>query len=287
MDTKFIQNNIKTSSIFFLLVMLFFGSCTPERINEQSLNANPGVPDFTVEAVAGNANLYVVKSNATNAFQVLWEIPGGVPKSSVKALDTISFPKAGVYKITFFASFNDGSGTGIASKTVNIAEDAPLTCSPKLALLTGDCLPAGKCWGLTVAAGAVKVGPTYDQIGEWFTSTAGSLQNAQYDDRFCFTFDGFVFENRNNGGSVNPWDGYSVQGINFGKSDFTFTEGTGTNGRDQITIQDDQFVGVWDSDNVLDVMKLTKDELIVRTKLRDRNGVPATEGWFELTFIPN
>ena len=287
MNTNFIQKNIKTTSVFILMVMLFLGSCTPERINERSLDSNPGMPEFTVEAVAGNPNLYVVKSNVSNAFQVLWDIPGGVPKSSVKALDTIAFPKAGVYKITFFASFNDGSGTGSASKTVTIAEDAPLTCNPKLALLTGDCLPAGKCWGLTVAAGAVKVGPTYDQIGEWFTSTAGSLQNAQYDDRFCFTFDGFGFENKNNGGSVNPWDGYSVQAVDFGKSDFTFTEGTGTNGRDQITLQDDQFMGVWDADNVLDVMKLTKDELIVRTRIRMPNGTPAAEGWFELRFLPN
>jgi hypothetical protein len=287
MNTNLIKKNTSSSSIFILMLMLFFGSCTPERINEQSLDANPGVPDFTVEAVADNPNLYVVKSNVTNAFQVLWDIPGGVPKSSVKTIDTISFPKAGVYKVTFFATFTDGSGTSIASKTVNIAEDAPLTCSPKFALLTGDCTPAGKCWGLTAAAGAVRVGPTYDQVGEWFTSTAGSLQTAQYDDRFCFTFDGFVFENRNNGASVNPWDGYKVQTVNFGISDFTFTEGTGTNGRDQITLQNDQFMGVWDADNVLDVMKLSKDELVVRTKLRDPSGTPAAEGWFELTFIPN
>ena len=287
MNTFFIKNNIKASTTFVVLVMLFFSSCTPERINERSLDADPGVPDFTIEAVAGNANAYVVKSNVSNAFQVLWDIPGGVPKSSVKTLDTISFPKAGVYKITFFATFNDGSGTGIASKTVNIAEDAPLTCSPKYALLTGDCTPAGKCWGLTAAAEAVKVGPTYDQVGEWFTSTAGSLQDAQYDDRFCFTFDGFVFENRNNGGTVNPWDGYKVQAVSFGISDFIFTEGTGTNGRDQITLQNDQFMGVWDADNVLDVMKLTKDELVVRAKLSDPSGTPAAEGWFELTFVPN
>lgn len=287
MNTNFVQKNINMSSLFVAMVMLLFSSCTPERINERSLDSNPGVPDFTVEVVAGNPNSYVVKSNASNAYQVLWDIPGGVPKSSVKALDTISFPKAGVYKITFFASFNDGSGTGVASKTVNIAEDAPLTCSPKFALLTGDCTPAGKCWGLTAAAGAVRVGPTYDQVGEWFTSTAGSLQNAQYDDRFCFTFDGFIFENRNNGASVNPWDGYTVQNVNFGVSDFLFTEGTGTNGRDQITLQDDQFMGVWDADNVLDVMKLTKDELVVRARIRMPNGTPAAEGWFELTFIPN
>lgn len=270
------------------LAVLFFGSCTPERINEQSLDTTQLRPvDFTLENVDGNPNLYVVKSDVTDAFQVFWDIPGGVPKSSAKAMDTISFPKAGEFTITFFASFADGSGTGRTSKKVTIAEDAPLTCNPKLALLTGDCLPAGKCWSMAQEAGAIKVGPTYDQIGEWFTSVAGGLQAAQYDDRFCFTFDGFVYENRNNGGSVDPWDGYSVKSIDFGKSDFTFTEGTGTNGKDQITLQDDQFLGVWDADNVMDIMELTNERLVVRARIRNQNGAPAAEGWFELVLFAN
>ena len=44
-------------------------------------------------------------------------------------------------------------------------------------------------------------------------------------------------------------------------------------------------MGVWDADNVMDVIQLTETQLVVRTRLRAANGVPAAEGWFELTFV--
>lgn len=46
-------------------------------------------------------------------------------------------------------------------------------------------------------------------------------------------------------------------------------------------------MGVWDSDNVLDVVKLTEQELVVRARLCNQAGEPAAEGWFELTFTAN
>lgn len=46
-------------------------------------------------------------------------------------------------------------------------------------------------------------------------------------------------------------------------------------------------MGVWDSDNVLDIVTLTADKLVIRARLRAQNGTPAAEGWFELTFAPN
>lgn len=283
------QNNIKyiqRFTIAFLVGLLTIVGCIPERINEASLEGAPGTPEFTIEPVSNNPNKFVIKTDLTNGFQLLWDLPGGAPKSSSKALDTVLYSKAGIYKVTLYTSNIDGSGTGIASKTIEVKQDAALSCSPKLALLTGDCLPAGKCWTLSTAAGAVKVGPTYDDFS-WFTSTAGSLQAAQYDDRFCFTFEGLKFQNKNNGASVNPWDGYKVQPYDPGISDFNFLEGTGINNRDQIVIQDNQFMGVWDADNVMDIIKLSKDELVIRARIRAQNGTPNPEGWFELTFVAN
>src|SRR5690606_6087639 len=108
----------------------------------------------------------------------------------------------------------------------------------------------------TTAPGAVKVGPAYGDFS-WFTSTENGLQGAQYDDRFCFTFEGFRFVNDNNGQSVNPWNGYVAEDYDPGISEFQFLEGTGMEGRDQIILPDDQFMGVWDADNVMDVVTLT------------------------------
>jgi hypothetical protein len=46
-------------------------------------------------------------------------------------------------------------------------------------------------------------------------------------------------------------------------------------------------MGVWDCDNVLDVVQLTETKLVVRGRQREPNGTPKTEGWFELTFNAN
>lgn len=276
----------KTRWMGLLILIIALGSCEPDRIDEFTVDGTPMPPDFTITPVADNPNRVVLNVSGTAGFQVLWDLPGATPKISQKMMDTVLYAKAGEYTITLYASAKDGSGTASAAKKISILQDAPLSCGPKVALLTGDCGPDGKCWTLTQEAGAVKVGPAYGDFS-WFTSTAGALQAAQYDDLFCFTFDGLVFQNRNNGASVNPWDGYKVQSVDFGISDFLYTEGTGTNGRDQIILQNDQFMGVWDADNVIDIMKLTEQELVIRARLRNPAGEPAAEGWFELTFVAN
>ena len=137
---------------------------------------------------------------------------------------------------------------------------------------------------MSTAAGAVKVGPTYDDYS-WYTSPENGLQPAQYDDRFWFKFEGGLFENRNNGASVNPWLGYAVVPYEGGLSSFVLQEGTGINGRNQLILPDDQFMGVMDADNVMDIVQLTETDLVVRTRLRQQDGTPAAQGWFELHFV--
>jgi hypothetical protein len=273
--------------IFFLIAVAGIAvfSCAPERDDEFNLPPAPDAPQFTVEMVAGDSNRMVIHDLSEGNFQRLWELPGGTPKTSTKALDTILYTKAGEFVIALYVSKTDGSGTVSSSKKISIAKNAPQACNPKLAMLTGDCGAGGKCWTFTHAAGAVKVGPTYDDYS-WYTSPVDGLQSAQYDDGFCFTFENLVYQNKNNGSSVDPWDGYKVKPYDPGVADFTFLEGTGINGRDQLLIPDDQFMGVWDSDNLLDIVSLTETELIVRARQRDPNGVPLAQGWFELVFMP-
>jgi PKD repeat protein len=262
---------------------LWFG-CTPDRDDDIQLPPTPGDPMLSVEFVPGDSNRLIIRDLSAGSFQRVWDMPGGQPKTSTKAVDTVAYTRAGTYVITLFASQSDGSGTPSASTTVTILNDAALSCSPKLELLT-NCEPQGKCWTLTRAAGAVKVGPTYDDYS-WFTSPVDGLQDAQYDDGFCFTFDGLVYQNKNNGASVDPWNGYAAVPYDPGVSEFVFLEGTGISGRDQILIPNDQFMGVWDADNLMDVVTLTSTELVVRARQRAQNGTPAAEGWFELHFVP-
>jgi len=271
--------------IFIALSGLAIAGCAPERDDEFGLPPAPDAPEFSAEFVQGDSNRVVIHDLSTGNFQRFWDVPGASPKSSTKELDTIQYGKAGEYTITLFVSKADGSGTPSATKKVTILKDAPLSCSPKLSLLTGGCGAQGKCWTFSHLPGAVKVGPTYEDFS-WYTSPAEGLQGAQYDDGFCFTFENVVFQNRNNGTTVDPWDGYKVKNYDPGVADFVFLEGTGINGRDQLLIPDDQFMGVWDSDNLLDIISLTETELIVRARQRDPNGVPLAQGWFELVFMP-
>jgi hypothetical protein len=274
----------KILSLITLLALLAY-ACAPEQDDEFQLSAVPGAPEFSIEVLSTDSNRVVIKDLSGSSFQRLWDLPGGSPKTSSKAVDTVFYDEQGEYTITLFVSRADGSGTASAAKKVQILKNAPLICTPKLAMLTGDCGPAGKCWTFSRAAGAIKVGPTYDDYS-WFTSTENGLQNEQYDDGFCFTFDNQVFQNRNNGASVNPWNGYQAQPLDTGTGDFVLLEGTGILGRDQILLPDDQWMGVWDCDNLLDVVKLTETELVVRGRQRAQDGTPLAQGWFELTFVP-
>ncbi len=274
--------NIKTY-LFTLLILLVI-ACKPDRDNDFTLEDLSAQPTFSVEPVSGDSNRWVVKDLTPGAFQRLWDLPGGNPKTSNDVLDTVYFAKAGDYTITLYTSLSDGTGTSSRVQKINVPYDGVPDCTPKMALLTGDCGTPGKGWTFSRAAGAVKVGPTYDDFS-WYTAPENGLQDAQYDDRFWFTFDGQKFENRNNGASVNPWNGYAAEGYAPGVSEFTFLEGTGINGADQILLPDDQFMGVWDADNLMDIIKLTATELVVRTRTRNQAGVPNAEGWFELHFV--
>jgi PKD repeat protein len=275
---------MKYHLFYIAFSFLFLAACQPDQDDNFSLGTPPAAPDFSVVLLPGVENRVVLQDLSAGQFQRLWDAPGANPNNSRKVLDTIAFAKAGTYDITLHVSKADGSGSALATKKITILQDAPLTCNPKLALLTGDCLPSAKCWTLSKAPGAVKVGPTYDDFS-WFTSIANGLQNEQYDDGFCFKFDQFVFTNKNNGTSVNPWNGYQAEPYAPGVSSFTFSEGTGILSRDQIILDDSQFMGVWDCDNVLDVVKLTSTQLVVRGRQREKNGTPKTEGWFELSFV--
>lgn len=268
-----------------LTVITLALACSPEREDQINLPTVGAAPTFSITPIPNDSNRFEIKDLSVGNFQRLWDLAGGSPATSTKAIDTVFYNKKGDYSITLYGSKTDGSGTPFTTKKVQVFKDAPIVCSPKLAILTGDCSPDGKCWTMSRAAAAVKVGPTYDDFS-WFTSTADGLQAAQYDDGFCFTFEGMVYQNKNNGASVNPWDGYKVQTYDPGKSEFIFKEGTGTNNRDQIIIPDAQFMGVWDADNIMDVVTLTSTKLVIRARIRAQNGIPNAEGWFELTFVP-
>jgi hypothetical protein len=269
--------------LYIALILPVFWSCAPFEDPDIDIGPLPSAPNFSAEVMADDSNRVIIKVLSEGYFDLLWDLPGGEPKTSKKTVDTVLYRKAGTYPITLYVAGEGGGGTASAKKQVTIEKDATLPCDPTLSLLTGDCGAEGKCWTFSKVAGAITVGPTYGS-GEWFTSTANGLVPDQYDDQYCFYFDGLVFEYNNNGLTVNPWDGYQAQPLDLPPGEWIYIKGAGMNGRDQIILSNTHFMGTRDSDNVLDVVILTETQLVVRTRIADQNGVPAAEGWFEFHF---
>jgi hypothetical protein len=127
----------------------------------------------------------------------------------------------------------------------------------------------------------VRVGPTPGS-SEWYTSPVNGLQAAQYDDAFCFYFDGGHFQYNNNGQTIDPWNGYIA--VNFAPPtnlNWAISKGTGNGGSDQLILPEGAFLGVWDSGPVYDIVSVSETQLVVRSPIIN------TAGWFELTFVKN
>ncbi|MEO6758225.1 MAG: hypothetical protein ABIO24_02145, partial [Saprospiraceae bacterium] len=252
--------------------------------NNIDLPDQPGAPEFSLEFVAGDSNRIVVKDLSTGFFDHTFDFPGGIPARSKRAVDTVFYTKAGDYLVTLYAAGEGGGGVSENTKVIKINQDATALCDPLISLLTGSCEAPGKCWTFTHAAEAVRVGPVPGST-EWYKSPANGLQAAQYDDLFCFYFEGSKFQYLNNGLTVDPWNGYAA--VAFAPPtnlSWLISKGTGDGGKDQIVLPPGTFIGTWDSGPVYDIAKLTETELVLRSPIRDQAGIP-TNGWFEFTLL--
>lgn len=267
-------------TFFTLFAILFLIACEPSIDPEIEVPTATTLPEFSFEFAADNPNAVVFTDNSTGFFDRLWEFPGGTPNSASFRSDTVFFGTAGSYEVTLYASANDGSGVASTTRIVNIDADAEVTCDPTVSLLTGDCGESGKCWIFSRVGGAISVGPVPGS-GEWYSSPADGLVEDQYDDRFCFFFDGATFEYLNNGLTINPFNGYVAEPFELPPNQtWTLTPGGGEEGGDLLTVPEGAFLGVRDTEPEYEIVTLTEEELVVRSRILD-----ADEGWFELYFV--
>lgn len=266
-------------NIIWIFLGLSLLACEPFEEDDISLPEGPSEPDFSITFLPDNPNTAVVEDLSSGNFARTWIFEGGTPESSNLAVDTVFFGLAGEYTISLHVSAEGGGGTAVSSKSVSIEEDAIIPCSDMLTMLTGGCDEGDiKCWTFTKAAGAITVGP-FPGSGEWFTSTEDGLVPEQYDDSFCFAFVGNGFEYRNNGQTIDPFNGYVA--IDYDPpSDYTWAivPGAGYDGEDQIVLPEGAFMGVWDSGPLYDIVTLTENLLVVRSEIVN------ADGWFELYF---
>lgn len=267
------------STILFAVIILL-SACDPAIDEDIAIPALPAAPTLIIEVAADNPNLIIVKDLSTNSFARVWDLPGGTPNKSSLAIDTILYTKAGNYTISLHAAAEGGGGTSFANQNIVIEEDAIVDCSEELVFLTGGCDNVlGKCWTFSQVAGAVSVGPIPGST-EWFTSLEGGLEAAQYDDSFCFTFEGSGFQYLNNGQTIDPFNGYAA--VDFDPpTDLTYflAAKAGDNGETRIILPEGTFMGVMDSGPLYDIILLTENELVVRSQILN------TDGWFDLYFV--
>ena len=272
--------NHKFIQVCFLGLLLSLAACDPDIDDDIRIPSLPEAPTISIEVSPDDPNTIIIKDLSDGFFARVWELPGGTPDISTLSIDTIVYRKAGVFPITLHAAKEGGGGTSIANEIIDIKEDAILACSEEIVSLTGGCDNLlGKCWTFSQVAGAVSVGPDPGS-NEWFSSRESGLEPAQYDDSFCFTFDGSSFLYRNSGQTIDPFNGFAP--VDFTPpTDLTyFIEAKGgPNGESRLILPEGAFMGVWDSGPLYDIILLTEDELIVRSQILN------SEGWFDLYFI--
>lgn len=268
------------SSLLLSAAVLFLAACEPSIDDDIIIPALPEAPSIALEVSSDDPNKIIIKDVSDGFFSRVWDLPGGTPENSVLALDTVLFRKAGTYTITLHAAKEGGGGTSSSFQTIVIEEDAVLDCSEEITFLTGGCDNLqGKCWTFSQIGGAVSVGPEPGS-SEWFSSRESGLEPAQYDDSFCFNFTGSSFQYRNNGQTIDPFNGYAPVDYD-PPTDLTYflEAGGGESGQTRIILPEGAFMGVWDSGPLYDIVVLTENELVVRSQ------IVGGDGWFDLYFV--
>lgn len=272
-----------------LLAAMAIVGCQP--IEEEGIDL-PGAPSASfdwdylyVDTAATpyvDSNRVVFTSLAGDAFLHFWDFGNGFTSNATT--DTTFYPQAGDYEVTY--SVYTAGGSGSASATIPVANTVELPCEGTLALLTG--CDNQKTWIFSGEQGAIGVGPTPGST-EWYMSPVAGLVPEQYDDSYQFTVDGEYFYN-NNGGTVNPFEGYVVTELAVPDTlSYLLNPGVGLNGEDQIRLLPDDtgfcwFMGVWDCGPTFDILELTEDRLVVMAPIQNGD-CTAGEGYFTLIFV--
>ncbi|MEC7950920.1 MAG: hypothetical protein VX190_06140, partial [Bacteroidota bacterium] len=263
--------NLKSTSLIAIAaVFVALTGCDPYVETSPGLSAPPSaeiawyfLPD-TVDGVVGiDSNRVVVEADVSDdVFIHLWDFGNG--QVSNDPVDTMVYYVEGTYGISYQG--HAPGGMAYFTDSVSIEKTLELPCEGTLSLLTGCDNP--KSWKFASDAGAIAIGPEPGST-EWFASPAGGLVDFQYDDRWSLTADGeFIYNN--NGGTMNPFDGYIETTMTVAPSTYTLELQAGPNGEDLFTVSGLTteaaeicgWMGVWDSGPTYTITELTEERLV-------------------------
>lgn len=282
------------SFLFASLVgCLVFSGCEPFQETGPGLPGAPSaevvwyfLPD-TVDGLIGiDSNRVVLEADASeDVFRHLWHFGNG--KTGDSPVDTVTYYAEGMYGISY-QGLAPG-GMAYFADSVQIEKTLELPCEGTLALLTG--CDSTKVWKLSQEAGSVSVGPV-PLSGEWYASPANGLVNFQEDDRWSLTESGeFVYDN--NGGTQNPFEGYSENLMTVAPSTYSLELDGGefenkphfiVSGLTTETAALCGFMGVWDSGPDYNIAEIEEDRMVLTVRQQNGDCTPG-EGWFTLVFV--
>ena len=118
---------IKSKSVGFtclLVVLLGLTGCQPDEVTTGNGLSDPNVDaSFTVEAVSGEPNRFVLEASNDNVLKSLWNTGDGFYKGAFT--EEIFLPDAGTYTITHQA-YGRGGVVNETSQEVNVATSDPV-----------------------------------------------------------------------------------------------------------------------------------------------------------------
>jgi hypothetical protein len=247
-----------TSALIFSVFA--YTGCTPGSTKDLGLPASN--VSFTITAVPGKVNTYVLQATANNAFSFQWDKANGAGFKNGKQTDTAYFALKGNYTVRLRAFGRGGYDT--ASQSVSITVD-DIVNNANFKLLTA------KSWKLNPADGAnaIIVG-TDGNPGQYYGG--GPLADCQKDDVYTFTTGLKLNYNANgstfNGGNIAP--NFNCAGDrSYSDVAFTFTLGGESGAVATITLPGavpDQFIGVTDiSSNTYRIMSISANAMVLRS----------------------
>lgn len=240
--------------------LLTWSGCTPGSTKDLGLPASN--VSFSMTAVPGKVNTYVLQATATNAFSFQWDKANGAGFKNGKQTDTAYFALKGNYTVRLRAFGRGGYDT--ASQAVTITVD-DIVNNANFKLLTA------KSWKLNGADGAnaIIVG-TDGNPGQYYGG--GPLADCQKDDVYTFTTALKLNYNANgstfNGSNIAPNFNCSND-RSYNNVSFAFTLGGESGAIATITLPGavpDQFIGVTDiSSNTYRIMSISANALVLRS----------------------
>lgn len=105
------------------MVIMTLGSCQKD-FRDNGLEAAL-TPSFTVEAVTGRTNTYLVKNTTTGAINTRWDFDKGAGYGIGKFVDTVFFPDAGVYNVKMQSMGKGGIYYDATPQNVTVATSDP------------------------------------------------------------------------------------------------------------------------------------------------------------------